>query len=416
MVPRQAAKLHNRLPQPLKTAQLALNGGTPVRRELLPYGHHEISDADVEAVSRALRSDWLTSGPMIGQFESAFASVAGAEHSIAVSNGTAALHAAMFALGIGPGDEVIVPPMTFAASANAIVYQGGTPVFADVDRETLLLDPDAVAEKITPKTRAVVAVDYTGQPCDYDALRSAVSSRAKRRVAIVADACHALGGRDRGRKVGSIADITAFSLHPVKHITTGEGGVTTTADAELASRMRMFRNHGISSDHHQRSAQASWIYEISELGYNYRLTDIQCALGLSQLSRLDARIARRQEIASAYTRAFGAIPEIKPLGLRKDVVHAYHLFVVQADTSRLGCDRQALFAALRREGIGVNVHYIPVHLHPFYRQRFKTGPGLCRVAEAAYERILSLPMFPSMTERDVDDVIEAVTKVVAAFR
>jgi perosamine synthetase len=404
------------LPQPLKTAQLALYGGAPVRRDLLPYGHHEISDADVDAVSRALRSDWLTSGPLIGQFEDAFGSVVSAPHAIAVSNGTAALHAAMFALRIGPGDEVIVPPMTFAASANAIVYQGGTPVFADVDPDTLLIDPEQVAAKITPKTRAVVAVDYGGQPCDYDALRTVVSHRAGEPIHIVADGCHALGGRERGKAVGSLAAITAFSLHPVKHITTGEGGVTTTADPELAARMRMFRNHGISSDHHQRSAQASWVYEISELGYNYRLTDIQCALGLSQLSRLADRVAKRQEIAATYTRAFAAIPEVRPLKRRDEVMHAYHLFVVRADLSRLGCDRQTMFAALRREGIGVNVHYIPVHLHPFYRRTFQTGPGLCPVAEAAYESILSLPMFPSMTQQDVQDVIEAVTKVVAAFR
>ena len=404
------------MPQPLKTAQLALYGGPPVRRELLPYGHHDVSDADVEAVSRALRSDWLTSGPLIGEFESAFASVAGASHAVAVCNGTAALHAAMFAIGISPGDEVIVPPMTFAASANAIVYQGGTPVFADVDPATLLLDPGQVAAKITSRTRAIVAVDYAGQPCDYDALRQAVADRGTAPVPIVADGCHALGARDRGRPVGSMADVTAFSLHPVKHITTGEGGVTTTDDEPLAARMRMFRNHGISSDHHQRSAQASWMYEIAELGYNYRLTDIQCALGLSQLARLAPRVARRQEIAAAYTRAFAAIPEIRPLAVRAGIVHAYHLYVVQADTARLGCDRQTLFAALRREGIGVNVHYIPVHLHPFYRERFHTAAGLCPAAEAAYERILSLPMFPAMTAQDVQDVVEAVTKVVAAFR
>ncbi len=414
MVTRQAAKLHSRLPQPLKTAQLALYGGTPIRRELLPYGRHEISDADVEAVTRALRSDWLTSGPLIGEFEAAFASTVGASHAVAVSNGTAALHAAMFAIGIGPGDEVIVPPMTFAASANAIVYQGGTPVFADVDPDTLLLAPAQVAAKITPRTRAIVAVDYTGQPCDYDALRAAAAGAAA--IRIVADGCHALGARDRGRRVGAIADLTAFSLHPVKHITTGEGGVTTTDDPALAARMRTFRNHGISSDHRQRSAQASWVYEIAELGYNYRLTDIQCALGLSQLPRLDARIARRQEIAAAYTRAFAQVPEIRPLALRDDVVHAYHLFVIRAEMARLGCDRETLFAALRREGIGANVHYIPVHLHPFYRRRFQTGPGLCPVAETAYESILSLPMFPAMTTRDVEDVVEAVTKVVAAFR
>jgi perosamine synthetase len=401
----------------LKTGQLALHGGAPVRAALLPYGRHEIDEDDIAAVARVLRSDWLTTGPMVAEFEAAFARIVSAPEAVAVSNGTAALHAAMFAIGIGPGDEVIVPPMTFAASANAVVYQGGTPVFADVDPDTLLIDPAKVAEQITPKTRAIVAVDYAGQPCDYDALRRvAGSSTADRPILLVADACHALGGSDRRRAVGTLADLSAFSLHPVKHVTTGEGGAVTTSDPELAARMRTFRNHGITTDHRQRGEQASWIYEIVELGYNYRLTDIQCALGLSQLSKLARRVERRQAIADEYTRAFAALPEVRPLAVRAAVSHAYHLYVVRVDTARLSCDRATLFGALRREGIGVNVHYIPVHLHPFYRQRFGHGPGLCPIAEAAYEQILSLPMFPGMTAGDVRDVIEALTKVVAAYR
>jgi perosamine synthetase len=401
------------LPEDLKVAQLALQGGAPVRDALLPYGRHEVDEDDIAAVARVLRSEWLTSGPMVGEFEGALARTVGASHAVAVSNGTAALHAAMFAVGIGPGDEVIVPPMTFAASANAVVYQGGTPVFADVDAGTLLLDPAKAAEKITQRTRAIVAVDYGGQPCDYDALRAVVGNR---RIAIVADACHALGARERGRPVGTLADLSAFSLHPVKHVTSGEGGAVATADPALAARMRTFRNHGILTDHRQRHEQSSWIYEIVELGYNYRLTDIQCALGLSQLAKLPARVARRQAIAGEYDRAFASIPEVTPLSVRPDVSHAYHLYVVRVDTSSLACDRETIFRALRSEGIGVNVHYIPVHLHPFYRTRFGLGPGLCPVAEAAYEQLITLPMFPAMTSGDVDDVIEAVTKVVTAFR
>jgi perosamine synthetase len=404
------------LPEELKTAQLALHGGSPVRVEMLPYGRHEIDDDDVAAVTRVLRSDWLTSGPVVAEFEGALARTVGAEHAVAVSNGTAALHAAMFALGIGPGDEVIVPPMTFAASANAVVYQGGTPVFADVCADTLLIDPAAVAAAITPRTKAILPVDYAGQPCDYDALRAVIADRPIQPIAIVADACHALGGRDGGRPVGTLADLTAFSLHPVKHVTTGEGGAIATADAAMAARMRMFRNHGITSDHQQRSAQASWKYDIVDLGYNYRLTDIQCALGLSQIGKLRARVARRQAIAAEYDRAFASMPEIQPLRRRPDVSHAYHLYVVRIDTAALTCDRATAFSALRREGIGVNVHYIPVHLHPFYRQRFGTGPGLCPVAEAAYEQLLTLPVFPAMSAGDVADVVEAMTKVVTAFR
>jgi perosamine synthetase len=405
------------MPEDTQTSHLAVHGGTPVRAELLPYGRHEIDDDDVAAVARVLRSDWLTSGPVVGEFEAALARMVGAPEAVAVSNGTAALHAAMFAIGIGPGDEVIVPPMTFAASANAVVYQGGTPVFADVDPETLLLDPARVAEKITAHTRAIVAVDYAGQPCDYTRLRAiADGSAGDRRIWLVADACHALGAREHGQPVGAIADLSAFSLHPVKHVTTGEGGAITTADPELAGRMRTFRNHGITVDHRQRSAQGSWIYEIVELGYNYRLTDIQCALGISQLAKLPARVARRQAIAAEYDRAFAALPEVRPLAVRDDVSHSYHLYVVRLDTSRLTCDRATAFSALRREGIGVNVHYIPVHFHPFYRQRFGHGPGLCPAAEAAYDQILSLPMFPGMTAGDIEDVVEAMTKVVAAFR
>lgn len=394
-------------------AALAIHGGTPVRATLLPYGRHEIDDDDVAAVTRVLRSAWLTSGPDVEEFERRVAQTVGVPHAVAVSSGTAALHAAMFALGIGPGDEVVVPTMTFAATANAIVYQGGTPVFADVDPDTLLVGPRQIEPKLSARTKAIIGVDYAGQPCDYDAIRALASPRG---IAVVADACHAIGGADRGRTVGTLADLTAFSFHPVKHVTTAEGGAIATDDESLAVRMRTFRNHGITVDHRQRSEKSSWVYEIDELGYNYRLTDIQCALGASQLPKLSARVRRRQEIADAYRRAFADVPEIEPLAVRSGVSHAYHLFVVRIDFRRLTCHRSELFAALRREGIGVNVHYIPVHLHPFYRRRFATHPGLCPSAEAVYEEILSLPMFPGMTERDISDVVEAMAKVISAFR
>jgi UDP-4-amino-4,6-dideoxy-N-acetyl-beta-L-altrosamine transaminase len=402
------------LPEELNTTQLALHGGAPVRDQLLPYGRHEIDDDDVAAVTRALRSEWLTGGPLVAEFESAIARTVGAADAVAVSSGTAALHAAMFAIDIAPGDEVIVPPITFAATANAVVYQGGTPVFVDVHADTLLIDPAKVAAAITPRTRAVVAVDYAGQTCDYDRLRSAIGSRS---IVLVADACHAIGGRDEhGRAAGSIADLSVFSFHPVKHVATGEGGAVATDHRSYAERMRSFRNHGMTVDARRRSAQGSWFYEIVELGYNYRLSDLQCALGVSQIAKLASRVARRQAIAGEYDRAFAAIPEVRPLAVRPGVSHAYHLYVVRIDTTRLACDRATMFAALRREGIGVNVHYIPAHLHPFYRQRFGFGPGLCPVAEAAYESILTLPLFAAMTARDVRDVVDAVTKVVAAFR
>jgi perosamine synthetase len=393
--------------------RLAIDGGDPVRKTVLPYGRQSIEEEDISAVVEVLRSDWLTTGPKVNEFERAFAARVGAREAVAVANGTAALHAAVYALRIGPGDEVIVPAMTFAASANCVVYQGGAPVFVDVERETLLIDVAQAESKITPRTKAIVAVDYAGQPCDYDSLRRIADRRG---IAIIGDACHALGGKYKDRNVGTLGDLSVFSLHPVKHITTGEGGVITTDDEELARRMRVFRNHGITSDHRQREAGGSWFYEMVDLGFNYRLTDLQCALGLSQLRRLDAWIERRQQIARHYDRAFEDIEAVSPLRVRRDVSHAYHLYVIRVRTDLLSADRSRIFAALRAEGIGVNVHYVPVHLHPFYRERFGTKPGICPAAEAAYEQIISLPIFPMMTDADADDVIAAVRKVVEAYR
>lgn len=392
--------------------ELAINGGPPVRQSLLPYGRQALDEQDIQAVERVLRSDWLTTGPQVALFEQAFAQHVSSRYAVAVSNGTAALHAIMAALGITTGDEVIVPAITFAASANCVVYQGGRPVFVDVEPDTLLIDANRVEDKLTPHTRAIVAVDYAGQACDYAELEPMARRHG---LALVADACHALGGSYRGRPVGALADLSAFSLHPVKPITAGEGGVVTTDDDQWAARARVFRNHGITTDHRQREAQGSWYYEMVELGYNYRLTDIQCALGLSQLQKLPAWTARRQEIAQQYTKAFADLPQLQPLATRPGVGHAYHLYVVQLDLAQLRVDRAQVFTALRAEGIGVNVHYLPVYLHPFYRRRFGTDPGLCPTAEAAYARILSLPIFPAMSDADVNDVIEAVHKVIRAY-
>lgn len=394
-------------------AELAVNGGTPVRKTMLPYGRQSIDEDDIAAVVDVLRSDWLTTGPTIAEFETAFANVAGASEAVAVSNGTAALHAAMFALGIGSGDEVIVTPMTFAASANAAVYLGAVPVFSDVDPETLLLDPQTIEARITPRTRAIVAVDYAGQPCDYDAINAIAE---KHGLAVIDDACHAVGGSYHGRPVGSLADLNTFSLHPVKHLTTGEGGVITTDDAELAQKMRIFRNHGITTDHRQRAEQGAFFYEMMYLGYNYRLTDFQAALGISQLNKLPGWVDRRQAIARQYDKAFADLSEVTPLTVRSEVSHAYHLYMIQLELDMLQVDRTAVFQALRAEGIGVNVHYIPVHLHPFYREQFGTSLGDCPIAEAAYRRLITLPIFPQMSDQDVTDVVTAVAKVITAYQ
>ncbi len=393
-------------------SKLALEGGQPVRAQMLPYGRQSVDDADVEAVVNVLRSTWLTTGPNVAEFEAVFAEMVGAHYAVAVSNGTAALHAAAFAAGIGSGDEVIVPPMTFAASANCIRYQGGTVVFADVRPDTLNLDPARAEAVITPRTRVIITVDYTGHPSNLDELKALA---ARHSLIVIEDAAHSLGATYRGRRVGSLAPLTTFSLHPVKHITTGEGGVITTDDPKLAERLRLFRNHGIPSDHRQREVTGSWFYEMVELGYNYRLTDFQCALGLSQLKKLPEWVARRREIAARYTAAFASLLEIETPTVLPDCEPAWHLYVIRLNLDRLHAGRPEIFRALRTENIGVNVNYIPVPWHPYY-QRLGYGKGHWPVAEAAYERIISLPLFPAMTDADVADVIAAVEKVIGHFR
>lgn len=393
----------------IKSSDLALHGGKPVRKTLLSYGKQYIQQDDINAISSVLTSDWLTTGPKIGEFEEKFAETVHAKEAVAVCNGTAALHTAMYALGIHAGDEVIVPTITFAASANCVVFQGGTPVFTDVNQDTLLIDPEKIEEKICSRTKAIIAVDFAGQPCDYDRLWEIADQH---HLPIVADACHSLGGSYKNQPVGSLAELNTFSFHPVKNITTGEGGMITTDNSEFAQRMRIFRNHGITTDHRQRENLGSFFYEMVDLGYNYRLTDIQCALGINQLKHLPEWITRRQDIADQYVSAFKKIPGLKPLAKSSDVSHAYHLFVVQLNQDLLeNCDRSFVFRALRAEGIGVNVHYFPVHLHPYYQSHFGTHAGQCPVAESAYQRILSLPLFPLMTDSDIQDVITAVDKV-----
>ena len=396
----------------VSTAQLALFGGQPVREQPLPYGRQTIDEDDIAAVVGVLRSDWLTTGPAVTAFEQAFAGQVGARHAVAISNGTAALHAAAFAAGLQPGDEAIVTPLTFAASANCIRYQGGTVVFADVRADTLNLDPARVAAAITPRTRAIVTVDYTGQPSDLAEINALAQQH---KLIVIEDAAHALGARYRQQPIGALCDLTTFSLHPVKHITTGEGGVITTNDDRLAARLRLFRNHGITSDHRQREQAGSWFYEMVALGYNYRLTDIQCALGLSQLKKLAGWVARRREIAARYSAAFSLMPEIEPPVVLADREPAWHLYVIRLNLERLRVERTRLFAALRAENIGVNVHYIPVPWHPYY-QNLGYAKGQWPNAEAAYERLISLPLWAGMSDRDADDVIAAVQKVIEAYR
>jgi perosamine synthetase len=367
----------------------------------LPYGRQEIDEADLRAVAEALTSGWLTTGPRVGEFEKAFAAHCGAAHGVAVNSGTAALHCAMRALGVKTGDEVIVPALTFAASANAALYEGATPVFADVEPDTLLVDPESVRARITPRTRAIVAVDYAGQPADYDTLRAMATDNG---IRLVADACHSPGATYGGRRTGTLADISCFSFHPVKHMTTCEGGMTVTDDEDLAAHMRRFRNHGIDSDHRSREATGQHAYDMVELGYNYRIPDVLCALGRAQLPRLDGWVRARQAIAALYDRAFADVPQVTPLATRAGRTNAYHLYVVKLDA---GLDRDAIFRHLRAAGIGANVHYAPVYLHSYYRARGYAA-GLCPVAEEAARHILTLPLFPAMTGADVARVVMAL--------
>ena len=391
---------------------LAINGGSPVRSTYLPYGRQLVDEADIEAVVEVLRSDWLTTGPKVGEFEEAFAARVGAAHAVSFSSGTAALHAAAFAAGLKAGDEAITTPLTFAATANCVLYQGAAPVFADVSPDTLNLDPEQITKHLSSKTRAILPVDYAGHPAD---LAPIMEIAGRNRLVVIEDACHALGAEYGKRRVGSIADMTVFSFHPVKHIATGEGGMVVTSDPQLAETLRRFRNHGISSDARQRQSEGQWYYEMVLLGFNYRLPDFACALGLQQLKRLDANLARRRQIAARYAAALSEIPGVILPAVRPGMNPAWHLYPVRLETDRLAADRAQVFRALRAENIGVNVHYIPVHLHPYYRERFGYQGGEYPVAENAYERLISLPMFPAMSDEDVADVIRAVEKVLTAF-
>ena len=400
---------------PIKLETLAIHGGSPVRKSLLPYGRQSLDDADIQAVVEVLKSDWLTTGPKVGEFEERFAAWVGARHAVSFSSGTAALHGAAFAAGLEAGDEAITTPMTFCATANCILYQGATPVFADVSPDTLNLDPKEVSKKVSARTKAIFAVDYAGHPAALDELGQAETQVPQgRSPLLIEDACHALGAEYRGKRVGGIADMTVFSFHPVKHLTTGEGGMVTTNDARLAEILRRFRNHGISSEARQRQEAGQWFYEMVLLGFNYRLTEIACALGLSQLERLDANVARRREIAAQYGEAFRDLPAIVIPAVREDVNPAWHLYPIRLKLEMLAVGRGEIFQALRAENIGVNVHYIPVHQHPYYRERSKSKESY-PVTEHAYERLISLPMFHSMTVQDVEDVIHALLKVVTHY-
>lgn len=395
-------------------SKLAICGGKPVFEKKLGYGHQYIDDADIQAVVDVLKSDYLTCGPKIEEAEEKLCKITGAKHAVLIANGTAALHAACFAADIGPGDEVITTPITFAASVNCVLYCGGTPVFADINPETYNIDPESVERCVTERTKAVVAVDFTGQAVELNRLREICD---KHGLILIEDAAHSLGTKYNGRPVGSIADMTEFSFHPVKTCTAGEGGAITTNDDELYKKLVLFRTHGITrvQDWMDKPSEGGWYYQQVALGYNYRMTDIQAALLSSQLDKLEMFAARRKELVKRYDEAFETMPEIT---VQKEILESdtvRHLYIIQLNLERLNCGRKEVFDALQAEGVGVNVHYIPTYSFPYY-QKLGYKMGACPNAERLYERMISIPLFYAMTDDDQEKVIEAVKKVVEYYR
>ena len=368
---------------------------------MIPYGKQTIEQDDIQAVVDVLKSDFLTTGPKIAEFEQTVADYVGAKYAVAISNGTSALHAACFAAGIGPGDEVITTPLTFAASANCVLYCGGTPVFADVDPKTYNIDPEDIQRKITDRTKAIIAVHLAGQPCDMDAIHSIAREHG---LIVIEDGAHALGSVYKGKKVGSMSDMTTFSFHPVKPITTGEGGMIVTDNEDFHKKMILFRSHGITRDDSMMTRNdGPWFYQQFDLGYNYRITDIQCALGCSQMKKLDRFLARRKEIVARYNEAFAECDNIITPYQLSDTESGWHLYIVQVKN----CDRRQVFEAMREKGIGVNVHYIPVYMHPYYQEHGYENVH-CVNAEEIYSHIISLPLYPGLTSEQQDYVIDTL--------
>jgi UDP-4-amino-4,6-dideoxy-N-acetyl-beta-L-altrosamine transaminase len=385
----------------------------PVRAAFLPFSLPDIGEAEIDEVADTLRSGWITTGPKTKRFEDEFCRYSGSKHAIAVNSCTAALHIALAAAGIGPGDEVITSPLTFCSTANVIIHLGGTPVFADIG-EDYNVDPEEIEKHITPATKAIIPVHYSGQPCRMDEI---LACARRHSLLVIEDAAHAVGAQYRGRMVGTIGDVTAFSFYAIKNMTTAEGGMITTEDDEMAERMRLLSLHGISKDAWKRYTSAgSWYYEVMYAGYKCNMTDIQAALGIHQLARLEGFLEARRRIVATYNETFGEMPELRIPIVNYDICHAWHLYVIQLNLERLTIDRAQFIEALRAENIGTSVHFIPVHLHPYYRQRFSYRRGDFPAAERIYDRIVSLPLYPRLTEADVRDVITAVSKVIRAHR
>lgn len=392
----------------------AYAGGKPVRETKLYYGHQYLDEKDVQAVVDVLHSDYLTCGPKITELEQKLCELTGAKYAVVCSNDTAALHIACMAAGVSAGDEVITTPITFLASANCALYCGAKPVFADIDEETYNIDPKEIEKALTPKTKAVVAVDYTGQVVDLDAI---METCHKQNVVVIEDAAHSIGTLYKGRPVGSIADMTTFSFHPVKTVTAGEGGAVLTDNEEYYKKLLLYRSHGMTRDQAQmtKESEGGWYYQMIDLGYNYRMTDMQAALLISQLEKLPMFSKRRKEIVARYNEAFSKIPELTVQQELEGSDSTRHLYILRIKPEKLRIDRRGFFDALAAENIMCNVHYIPIYLQPYY-QEMGYPKGLCPKAEKLYSEMMSLPLYYAMTDQDVEDVITAVQKIVDYYK
>ena len=395
--------------------KLAIKGGYPVRGGKIFYGRQWVDDDDIEAVKKVLKSDYITCGPRVDELERTLCEYTGAKYAVAVNSGTSALHCACIAAGVGPGDEVITTPMTFAASANCALYCGARPVFADINPDTYCIDPESIRKHITDKTKAVVAVDFTGQAVQIDEIRKICDEY---NLIFIEDAAHSIGTKYNGKPVGSLADMTCFSFHPVKTVTGGEGGAILTNSEDLYKKLVLAHTHGITHDDdlmEDAPHEGPWCYEQISLGYNYRMTDFQAALLISQIGKIDKFIKRRKEIVKKYNKEFGKIPE---LFVQKEIPESdtcRHLYIIQLKLDKLNCTRREFFDAMSAENVQCQIHYVPVYWFPYYRH-LGYEKGLCPNAEEMYKGIMSIPLYPKMTDQDVDDVIHAVKKVIENYR
>lgn len=394
--------------------ELAIFGGKPVREKPISYGRQCIEQDDIDAVVASLKSDFITTGPQTTAMEKKLCEVTGAKYAVAVANGTAALHLAAMAAGFQAGDEVIVSSITFAASSNCVLYCGATPVFADIRPDTYNINPEEIRKLITPKTKGIVAVDFTGQAVEHDEIQKICEEN---HLVFIEDAAHAIGTKYKGKPVGSLADMTCFSFHPVKTVTGGEGGAITTNDEKLYHHLLRLRTHGITRNQEEmvHPTDARWYNEQVELGYNYRMTDFQAALVLSQLHKLERFSARRKEIVKQYDEAFSQMPELLVQREIPESDTTRHLYILRLNPEKLTCDRRQFFDALYAENICAQVHYLPVYWHSYY-EKLGYKKGLCPNAEKYYEEVMSIPLFYSMTDGDVEDIIRAVKKLVAYYR